>query len=256
MKGLIISLFLSLARAVVVTQAQLDVPGVKVVSSPEEVPALDTCNPGENKMFYCSDCNTLAFCGNPAATIPCDSEFPYCNPGEGQSSCLDTPAPSCTSEPGPITCSSVGVLPDPDCTIYHVCLKVGNVSDVYKCPAGTNFNLATHMCRAGNANTCVRIQCGVTTGFVYYGNSRQYYALCTVVNGQVTSTNIYQCPNRATFDMRTKSCVYSCPGQGNFANSNDPATYYQCAIVNGRPVANLKRCPAGRIFNQTLSYCV
>ncbi|XP_058831348.1 uncharacterized protein LOC131689957 [Topomyia yanbarensis] len=262
MKGIFLSLFVS-AALTSYTLAQQDVPGVKVPNSS----LLRSTIPGDcavNGGIVCSSCTALSLCinGAPAAEIECSGNFPYCNPTDvPQPSCSATPATGCgtntSTAPQAITCSSVGILPDPNnCNNYHVCRQGVTTSDVYVCPTGTSFNLATLQCRAQNANNCVRIQCNNTaSGFVYYGTSRQYYAYCAVANG-VATPYMLKCPNRATFNMNTFSCTYNCPGQGNFVNSNDPATYYQCYILNGRWVATVVRCPANTTFNQTLTYCV
>ncbi|XP_055533912.1 uncharacterized protein LOC129723610 [Wyeomyia smithii] len=244
------------------TEAQEDVPGIKVPASAlarSTIPG--TC--AANGDVVCTTCNTLSICinGNPTAEVTCGGDFPYCNPGSVQASCSATPAAGCGgSDNGgaaPIVCSSIGVFPDPlICTSYHVCREGQTTSDLYVCPSGTRFNLATSQCRAQTNTNCVTIRCNTTnSGFAYYGTSRQYYAFCSVTNG-VATPYILKCPNRATFSMNTLSCVYSCPGQGNFVNTNDPTTYYQCYILNGRWVADLRRCPTGTSFNQTLTYCV
>lgn len=219
-----------------------------------------TCGGGQNSV--CSSCTELSLCisANVVIDVPCNSTNAYCNPGDVEASCSTVPATGCTppsDETVAITCSSVGMLPDPsNCNIYHVCRAVQGTSDVYQCPAGTTFNLSLLQCRTQNVSPCVTVTCGTASGFVYYGASRQYYAYCLVANG-VTSRYIFKCPNRATFSMVTNSCVYVCSGVGNFVNTNDPATYYQCYVANARYVAALRQCPVGTsTFNQTLQYCV
>ncbi|XP_029720871.2 uncharacterized protein LOC115262615 [Aedes albopictus] len=217
---------------------------------------------GGGQLSVCSSCTALSLCISTTVVIdvPCNSTNAYCNPGDVEASCSTVPATGCappSDETVAITCSSVGMLPDPsNCNIYHVCRTVQGTSDVYQCPTGTTFNLSVLQCRTQSVSPCVTVTCGATSGFVYYGSSRQYYAYCLVANG-VTSRYIFKCPNRATFSMVTNSCVYVCAGVGNFVNTNDPATYYQCYVANGRYVAALRQCPAGTSsFNQTLQYCV
>ncbi|XP_062555449.1 uncharacterized protein LOC134220409 [Armigeres subalbatus] len=243
------------------TRSQDGLPGNKL----DQVSLARTFTPGAcggGQTSVCASCTSLSFCisANVVVDVPCNSSSAYCNPGDVEASCSTVPAEGCAAvadQTAAITCSSVGLLPDPsNCNIYHVCRTVQGTSDVYQCPAGTRFNLAVMQCRAQGLSPCVTVTCGVASGFVYYGTSRQYYAYCLVANG-VTSRFIFKCPNRATFSMVTNSCVYVCPGVGNYVNSNDPATYYQCYVSNGRYVAVLRQCPLGTTtFNQTLQYCV
>ncbi|EAT35164.1 AAEL012650-PA [Aedes aegypti] len=232
----------------------------------EQVSLARTFTPGAcggGQTSVCTSCTTLSVCisANDVIDVPCNSTTnAYCQPGDVEASCSTEPATGCAApsdETVAITCSSVGMLPDPsNCNIYHVCRAVQGISDVYQCPAGTRFNLSVLQCRTQSVSPCVTVTCGATSGFVYYGTSRQYYAYCSVANG-VTNRYIFKCPNRATFNMATNSCVYVCAGVGNYVNTNDPATYYQCYVANGRYVAALRQCPVGTsTFNQTLQYCV
>ncbi|EAT35165.1 AAEL012647-PA [Aedes aegypti] len=219
------------------------------------------CGGGQSSI--CASCTSLSLCisASIVVDVPCNSTtYPYCIPGEVEARCSTEPTSGCapaSDEIVAITCSSVGVLPDPsNCNIYHVCRTVQGISDVYQCPTGTRFNLRVRQCRARRVTPCVTVTCGATSGFVYYGTSSQYYAYCLVANG-VTSRYIFKCPYRASFNMSAKSCIYRCTGVGNFVNTNDPTTFYQCYVANGRLVAALRSCPVGtNTFNQTLQYCV
>ncbi|XP_055627536.1 uncharacterized protein LOC129769346 [Toxorhynchites rutilus septentrionalis] len=239
------------------------VPGVRVnltALAKQTIPG-DCAVPTAGKSSICTNCTAMSVCigGSASGAISCSGNYQYCNPGEIEASCSTNPAEGCGGTSGsqvtPMVCSDMGVFPDPgNCNYYHVCLSETGRSYLYECPQGTSFNIDAQQCRAQSAAGCTTCKCGTTSGFVYYGNSRVYYCFCSVVNG-VTTSFIKKCPNRATFSMDTMSCVFNCPGQGNFANSNRPSTYFQCYIMNGRWVANLVSCPIGTIFNQTLSYC-
>ncbi|XP_065090522.1 uncharacterized protein LOC135711576 [Ochlerotatus camptorhynchus] len=218
-----------------------------------------TCGGGQTSV--CSNCTALSICIAPniAVDVKCSGSNAYCVPGDVEASCSTVPAEGCappSDETAAIVCSSQGLLPDPsNCNIYHVCRTVQGFSDVYKCPSGTRFNLSVLQCRTQSLSPCVTVSCGATGGFVYYGTSRQYYAYCLVQNG-VTTPYMFKCSNRASFSTVTNSCVYVCAGVGNFVNTNDPSTYYQCYIANGRYVPALRQCPLGTTtFNQTLQYC-
>ncbi|XP_065090520.1 uncharacterized protein LOC135711575 [Ochlerotatus camptorhynchus] len=244
------------------SQAQLDVPGVLVSrASLLRTFTAESCSDGTGKISICSNCTSLSFCfgGNPIAEATCAGSNPYCNPGDVAASCLTTPANGCGAPAGTVSaivCTALGVLPDPNnCKIYHVCRNMQQNSDVYQCPPGYHFNLTSQWCRSDQAEQCVQVTCGTTSGFVYYGTSRQYFVYCSLVNGVPSPASIFKCPNRATFNLTSISCVYQCPGQGNFENSNDPSSFYQCYIVNGQYVVTLQRCPTGTTFKEALQYC-
>lgn len=249
---------------VIISQAQVDVPGVRLSQrSLLRTFTPGSCSDGTGKTSICTGCTSFSFClgGNPSPEIACSASNPYCNAGSVEASCSTSPAPGCAPAGGGVTqasaivCLALGVLPDPtNCGVYHVCRTLQQNSDVYQCPPGYHFNLTTQWCRSDLVDQCVRVNCGTTTGFVYYGNSRQYFALCLVANG-VATPYIMKCPNRATFNMNSYSCVYQCPGQGNFVNSNDPSTFYQCYITNGNYVVTLQKCPTDTTFNESLQYC-
>lgn len=149
---------------------------------------------------------------------------------------------------------------DPNnCQNYHVCLAASESSTVYTCPPGYVFNIVTTSCiRQISAANCVTVSCPVAVpSYVLYGTSRVYYVVCDGVN---LPTEVLRCPNGALFTFFSSStrfgeCVYTCSGQGNYPNSNNPSSYYQCYISNGRLVYNELDCPSGTIFNQTLRYC-
>ncbi|EAT35166.1 AAEL012644-PA [Aedes aegypti] len=245
-----------------ITQAQIDVPGVRLNrSSLLRTFTPGNCSDGTGKTSICSSCSSQSLCfgGNAIAEVACPGSNPYCNPGNVEASCSNLPAVGCGATGGAqvssIVCPALGVLPDPaNCKVYHVCRNLQQNSDVYQCPPGYHFNLTTKWCRSDQVDQCVRVTCGTTSGFVYYGNSRQYFALCVVANG-VTTSYIMKCPDRATFSMTSNSCVYQCAGQGNFENSNDPTSFYQCYVVNGSYVVALQRCPANTTFKESLQYC-
>ncbi|XP_062555448.1 uncharacterized protein LOC134220406 [Armigeres subalbatus] len=244
-----------------IATAQADVPGVKLGrSSLLRSFAPGSCSDGTGKTSICTSCSSLSVCfgGNAIVEFACTGTNPFCNPGSVEASCSSAPSPGCAAAGDTavsIVCPALGVLPDPsNCRVYHVCRTLQQASDVYQCPPGYHFNLTTQWCRSDQTDQCVRINCGTTSGFVYYGTSRQYFAICVVANG-VTTPYIMKCPDRATFSATTNSCVYQCPGQGNFANSNDLASYYQCYIVNGNYVVGLQRCPSGTTFKESLQYC-
>ncbi|XP_053674782.1 uncharacterized protein LOC128725085 [Anopheles nili] len=217
------------------------------------------------KTFICDSCTSRQPCfgeikGN--GSFPCDTGF-YCTEGIAYDRCNPTPSNEClTSTLGStFTCTSRGISPDPvNCNIYHVCLGAGETSSIYKCPPGYVFSVQTSACiRQLTAANCVTVRCPVgDPSYVLYGSNRQYYVTC---DGQNQPTRVLRCPTGAFFtyftsNTRIGECVYSCSGQGNYPNSNNPSSYYQCFISNGRLVYTELDCPTGTLFNQTLQFCI
>ncbi|KAL1394489.1 hypothetical protein pipiens_011914 [Culex pipiens pipiens] len=250
-------------------QDPFDVPGTRVSPLARVFTAGD-CADGTGKSSVCSSCTAVDVCvaGASIGSATCGTATPYCNEGEVEATCSTTPSSDCggaaAGQPATITCASLGLLPDPvNCRYYHLCLSVGTAvqSAVYECPPGYAFSVAVLACRSTLYQSCVSVTCNASNAFVYYGSTQRYYAYCAAAAtaGAAPTPHIFKCPNRAVFNMNTRSCVYTCFGQGNFVNTNDLNTYYQCYLSNGRMVSQLRRCPVGpsgaTTFNQTLGYC-
>ncbi|EAU77177.1 uncharacterized protein LOC120902773 [Anopheles arabiensis] len=216
------------------------------------------------KTYICDSCTSRRPCFGTQeieTTFTCGTGL-FCIEGTASDRCGPTPSDVCvtSTESRPFTCSASGLFPDPNnCQNYHVCLAASESSTVYTCPPGYVFNIVTTSCiRQISAANCVTVSCPVAVpSYVLYGTSRVYYVVCDGVN---LPTEVLRCPNGALFTFFSSStrfgeCVYTCSGQGNYPNSNNPSSYYQCYISNGRLVYNELDCPSGTIFNQTLRYC-
>uniref|UniRef100_A0A1S4H3S2 Chitin-binding type-2 domain-containing protein n=2 Tax=Anopheles gambiae TaxID=7165 RepID=A0A1S4H3S2_ANOGA len=218
------------------------------------------------KQLVCDSCSTFRVClgtvNGQDLTIACPTDQPYCNYGATTDYCSATPIPNiCTdaSQNAIFTCPAIGTFPDPtNCRIYHGCSSVGQTSSIYTCPTGYVFNAVLELCALENVfSRCVTLQCsGNFVGHVRYGQSLRFYGLC---DGTGQAPIMYKCPNRANFAFIAGStfgeCSYLCPAQGNYPNSNDPATYFQCFWANRRLRYNLVHCPVGLTFNSRLQYC-
>ncbi|XP_049543746.1 uncharacterized protein LOC125956174 [Anopheles darlingi] len=217
------------------------------------------------KTYICDTCTSRRPCIGTteiAQSINCATGL-YCVEGTSSDRCGPIASDVClqSTVSTSFTCTSTGILPDPNnCNNYHVCLAVGEASSVYNCAPGYVFNIASAGCiREVSTTNCVTVTCpaGEPT-YVLYGTSRQYYVIC---DGTNPPTHILKCPNQALFSFfsgstRFGECVYTCSGQGNYANSNNPSSYFQCYVLNGRIVYREVDCPQNTIFNQTLRYCV
>ncbi|XP_058128575.1 uncharacterized protein LOC131292849 [Anopheles ziemanni] len=217
------------------------------------------------KNFICDSCTSRKPCFGVQeidVSIPCGSDA-YCTALTAGDRCGPIPSDECRASTAsqPFTCSSSGVFPDPNnCNVYHVCLAVNSISNVYRCAPGYVFDITTFAClRQLSSTACVTVRCVVgSPAYVLYGTSRRYYAIC---DGQNLPAQVYRCPNGALFTFFSASlpygeCVYSCTGQGNYPNSNNPNSYFQCYISNGRLVYTEVDCPTNTVFNSTLRYCI
>uniref|UniRef100_A0A182NQ04 Chitin-binding type-2 domain-containing protein n=1 Tax=Anopheles dirus TaxID=7168 RepID=A0A182NQ04_9DIPT len=214
------------------------------------------------KQLVCETCNSFRVCLAADLTVTCPADQPYCNYGTTTDYCSSVPIPTvCNDETQdvPVACSAVGIVPDArNCRIYHGCTAVGQNSQIYSCPTGYVFNAALELCALENVfSRCVTLQCTANyVGHVRYGQSLRFYGLC---DGTRQTPIVYRCPNRANFAFITGTtfgeCAYVCPAQGNFPNSNDPQTYFQCFWANRRLRYNLVHCPTGLTFNTVLRYC-
>ncbi|XP_058128576.1 uncharacterized protein LOC131292850 [Anopheles ziemanni] len=214
------------------------------------------------KQIVCDSCTTLRVCLGPSQTVLCPTDQPYCIHGTTSDSCSNVPIADICDEDmqnSAVICSAVGKFPDAsNCHIYHICANVGDTSSVYACPVGYVFNEAVQLCAKENVfSRCITLQCSANfVGNVRYGLSKRYFGFCA---GSGQKPIVFQCPIGATFNFITGStfgeCVYRCPRPGNFPNSNDPATYFQCFWFNRRLLFNLVRCVGGKNYNPTLGYC-
>ncbi|XP_052860243.1 uncharacterized protein LOC128267452 [Anopheles cruzii] len=217
------------------------------------------------KSFICDSCTSRKPCINGVEvnpTINCGAGL-YCIESTSSDRCGPTPSAVCLQSTAStsFTCRATGVLPDPNnCNNYHVCLAVGEASSIYNCPPGYVFSIASAGCiRQVSAANCVTVTCPAgEPAYVLYGTTRQYYVVC---DGTNRPTQVLKCPNQSFFTFFASStrfgeCVYTCSGQGNYPNSNNPSSYFQCYLLNGRIVYTEVDCPQNTVFNQTLRYCV
>lgn len=205
----------------------------------------------------CANCTMLKVClaslGEVDVNCPDTPEKPFCASG----ACSATPDPSANCAATSITCTGVGIYPDPsNCQVYHNCLEVGvDNSDPYICPTDYVFNAATGLCRRKrNAADCVQIKCPAGIGFGTYGTSKTYYAFCYFTATNTRAIAVFKCSDGATFDG--SKCVYQCKKEGMFPNTTDLSSYYQCYIVGGKFEAVLQACPSGKNFDATKKVCV
>ncbi|XP_058836950.1 uncharacterized protein LOC131693267 [Topomyia yanbarensis] len=206
----------------------------------------------------CRSCSEALLCiGATSFNSDCGAispNMPNCNNGE----CSDIALEGCTTLYPPITCTGEGIYPDAiSCRIYHYCTTVGSRSDVYTCPTGYVFNADTGLCkRNSSASDCVVIKCPASSGYGTYGTSKTYYAYCLYSGSPAAVTDIYifKCSTGAIYDGTL--CVYQCSKEGNFANTGDATTYYQCYISSGKWKADLLSCPRGKKFDATKQVCV
>uniref|UniRef100_A0AAG5D196 Chitin-binding type-2 domain-containing protein n=1 Tax=Anopheles atroparvus TaxID=41427 RepID=A0AAG5D196_ANOAO len=215
------------------------------------------------KQIVCDSCNILRVCLGAETTVLCPSDQPYCIYGTTSDRCSPIPLTGvCDTDlqNAAVTCSAVGKFPDANnCRFYHECNNVGDISSVYVCPIGYVFNEVVQLCAVENVfSRCVTLQCDANyVGHVRYGLSKRFYGFC---DGSGQTPIVFKCPIGASFSFITGStfgeCVYRCPGQGNFPNSNDPATYFQCFWLNRRMVFNLVHCAIGTTYKATLRYCI
>ncbi|XP_053674794.1 uncharacterized protein LOC128725096 [Anopheles nili] len=258
----------TIVTAISAHQDAICVPGVLTNASAVRLRLLTI--PGicdGTKDIVCYNCNTLRVCLGTElgqeTMVACPGNTPYCNYGTSSDRCSTVPIPNVCDTgalDSPLTCSAVGILPDAgNCQIYHGCIRVGQSSSIYTCPAGYVFNAALELCAIQNVfSKCVTMQCATNyVGHVRYGLTQKFYGFC---DGTSTQPLVFRCPNRASFAFIDGSafgeCIYLCPGQGNYANSNNPATYFQCFWANRRLRYNLVNCPTGLVFNTLLRYCV
>ncbi|XP_058831736.1 probable endochitinase [Topomyia yanbarensis] len=250
-----------LAIAVQVCLASSDeMPGYPLAMASMFQPAptaFYTCD-GTSSGTGCKSCTVSLLCVG-ATEVPTDCvatspTTPNCNNG----ACSATAAEGCETQAKPITCTGEGVYPDAkNCGIYHYCSASSSPSDIYTCATGYVFNAATGLCkRNGSASDCVVIKCPASSGYGSYGSSKTYYGYCVYSGTPPAVTDIYmfKCSTGATFDGST--CVYQCSKEGNFPNTNDSKTYYQCYVVSGKWKADLVSCPSGKKFDATKQICV
>ncbi|XP_039435142.1 uncharacterized protein LOC120417249 [Culex pipiens pallens] len=246
-------------------QALFDVPGTVNVSL-----MVNSCDDG--KRSICSNCTTFSLClgGKSIGEIPCGSATPHCVQGDVEATCSDHPASECdvVERPWYITCPSVGVLPDPvHCDHYHNCSQRDSPSELFQCPPGYIFNTVTQTCRSRSVQKCAESPCRAANTLVPYGPSHMYYVLCVPRKEsesveQQLEPYIFRCPDRAPFNVTTQACEYRCVTQGNFADSLDLNSYFQCYRKDdGGFVALKKGCQKdgdGMVakFNATVGECI
>ncbi|XP_058464958.1 uncharacterized protein LOC131438744 [Malaya genurostris] len=252
------------AVALQASLASADIRGIRVASlpmaAPMAAPTFTFACANNNFGAGCTECAKGKLCLGTAEAADVDCTLtpstPYCNAGQCSATAVDGCAT--TTAAASITCTSDGIFPDSKlCGVYHACEKANSQSDLYNCPAGYVFNPLTALCKkSSSAADCLTIKCPAASGFGTYGTSKTYYAYCLYSGSPValTQTIMFKCPTNTLFDGT--QCAYTCTKEGNFANSVDKTTYYQCSISGGKWVATLVSCPSGKQFDSTKQICV
>ncbi|KAL9703802.1 hypothetical protein quinque_007320 [Culex quinquefasciatus] len=173
-------------------QALYDMSGTRVNVSL----MVNSCDDG--KRSICSNCTTFSLClgGKSIGEILCGSATPHCVQGDVEATCSDHPASECdvVERPWSITCPSVGVLPDPvHCDHYHNCSQRDSPPNLSSVLRGTSLTWKE-----------------------------------SEVAEQQLEPYIFRCPDRAPFNVTSQACEYRCVTQGNFADSLDLNSYFQC----------------------------
>ena len=116
---------------------------------------------------------------------------------------------------------------------------------------------------------CIKIDCtkkisnnfGILTPYGSYSfPSKKYYALCTErreINpkGLPNDITMFKCSDNAEFyDMYPSArCNYKCQDKGNFTNSNDPESFFQCKSKYDPGILHL--CPDRKEFDEKTGGC-
>ncbi|XP_058832378.1 uncharacterized protein LOC131690530 [Topomyia yanbarensis] len=238
-----------------------EVPGIpqSMAAMFQPAPMADFACANNNFGIGCVGCNKVLTClgTKPSVTTECNTVSPYTpNCVDGQCSAKTNIAGGCKAKA--IDCTGEGIYPDPrNCEIYHYCSAANSQSDIYTCPSGYVFNALTGGCKLkASAEDCVAVSCPASTGYGTFSASKSYYAFCLYSGSPAILTDIImmKCATGATFDGN--KCVFQCSTEGNFANSDDPTTYYQCYQDNGTWVVQLQKCPGSKKFDATKQICV
>ncbi|XP_058833008.1 uncharacterized protein LOC131690940 [Topomyia yanbarensis] len=155
-----------------------------------------------------------------------------------------------------IQCTGSGIYPDPtNCFIYHYCSASNEDSTVQVCPPGYSFyhgaaSIGVFPCKLDTV--CDVVDCSGTATVVPYGTSETFFAICHGSDGG--SAAMMKCSDGAAFDG--VECVFSCTGEGMFANTVDSSVYYKCYFSGTELVSTLEYCPANKVFNDVIKVCV
>jgi hypothetical protein len=138
------------------------------------------------------------------------------------------------------------------------------------CGLGKVFDEKTNGCKSTNVpGDCVTIDCTkkVNNNFgllSHYGissfASKKFYALCTERHqdnpkGLPNDIVMFKCSDNSEFyaSFSTVKCIYRCQDKGNFTNSNDPESFFECKSKYDPGILHL--CPDGREFDEKAGAC-
>ena len=229
--------------------------------------------------------------GQEIASQNCGSAAPNCVQKATGDYCSPTvDGKFCEATAEQFSCTAVGVFPDPKvCQEYHHCMAIGSKSFRYKCPPGYVFQSDYddleddgNYCMHGMSHyDCAKVHCsmkfedGIHSVYGAFDaemnemrEQRKYYGLCSNSNG-VNQILMFKCSKGAHLgydshgEYRRAECCYDCEGEGKFANSNDPSTYYLCYMdpimvpgsCHSGYAFDIVDCPKGYHFNSKTGFC-
>ncbi|XP_058466427.1 cell death abnormality protein 1-like [Malaya genurostris] len=262
-------MFAKVILLVVALQACLvssDTPGIRQTAAgifqiaPMAAPFLTHKCENNNFGAGCTECQKGSLCLGSEQPVEVDctltSGTPYCNKDQ----CSAVPLEVCEANARveKFICTAEGFFPDPkQCENYHYCEDANAASDIYNCPSGYVYNPVTGACKLkSSASDCVVIKCPSASGYGTYGTNRTLYAYCVYTRTPVvlSQTILFKCAPNTAFDG--SACVYQCTKEGNFENSADMSTYYQCSISGEGWLSQLLNCPSGKKFDATKQICL
>ncbi|XP_049827417.1 mucin-5AC-like isoform X5 [Schistocerca gregaria] len=149
----------------------------------------------------------------------------------------------CDVENDPITCTGMGLFPDPyDCTKFHICKAEGN-SSVRYCSDGWAYNPLTGVCSeelTGSICSSLPIVCdALADSSTFPGNPSIYY-ICVSDDGVEIYPSLYRCPHGGIYNPSTYQCSDSStnstatsPSSSSSDVSSSPTT--TSVTVSGTP---------------------
>ncbi|XP_049814118.1 mucin-2-like isoform X2 [Schistocerca nitens] len=153
------------------------------------------------------DCTKVLLCQGEEQAI----ELLSCKQDEGcvRGECVEG-ASDCHSETDPITCTGVGLFPDPDdCTKFHICKAGGGPSTNRTCADDWAYNPLTGVCSeqlTGSICSSLPIVCdGLADTDRFPGNPSIYY-ICVSDDGVEIYPSLYRCPHGGIYNPSTYQC--------------------------------------------------